>query len=211
LYIDTQLVSYCKTFSAAAESIPSNDAHYKARSKPPSLDQPNKEICMKTTTNSRNKNSRISISLTSLALAGALMATAVSAQAEEGDCFPMCAVAKPAVAESKEVAEPAPCGANANSGVASQIEELNDRVKPIKEIVGYVRSPQGLAMKLVNDHVVKIPAWVGYAIDPVGSLKSRAMDEVRTRAKAAVGLGKHENACPAIDPTLIPIDNDLTV
>jgi hypothetical protein len=166
---------------------------------------------MKTTTNSRTTHSRISISLTSLALAGVLMTTALSAHAEEGDCFPMCAAAKPAVTESKEVTGPAPCGANANGGVAGQIEELNDRVKPIKEIVGYVRSPQGLAMKLVNDHVVKIPAWVGYAIDPVGSLKSRAMDEVRTRAKAAVGLGKHENACPAIDPAMIPIDNDLTV
>jgi hypothetical protein len=166
---------------------------------------------MKSTTNSRTKSSLVS--LATLAIAGALMVTALSAHAEEGDCFPMCAAAKPAVTESKEAAAPAPapCGTNTSNGMVGQIEELNDRVKPLKEIVGYVRSPQGLAMKLVNDHVVKIPAWVGYAIDPVGSLKNRAMDEVRTRAKAAVGLGKHENACPAMDPTMIPIDNDLTV
>jgi hypothetical protein len=95
--------------------------------------------------------------------------------------------------------------------MVSQIEDLNDRVKPIKEIVGYVRSPQGLALKLVNDHVVKIPAWVGYAIDPVGSLKSRAMDEVRTRAKDAVGLNKPAAACPATDTNLMPLDRELTV
>jgi hypothetical protein len=56
-------------------------------------------------------------------------------------------------------------------------------VKPIKEIVGYVQSPQSLAMKLINDYVVKIPAWIGYIMDPVGSLKSRAMGEVRDFAK----------------------------
>jgi hypothetical protein len=166
---------------------------------------------MKSTKNSRTQSSLVS--LATLAIAGALMATALSAQAEEGDCFPMCAAAKPAVTDTKEVATPTPtpCGTNTSNGMVGQIEELNDRVKPIKQIVGYVRSPQGLAMKLVNDHVVKIPAWVGYAMDPVGSLKNRAIDEVRTRAKAAVGLGKHENACPAMAPTMIPIDNDLTV
>jgi hypothetical protein len=162
---------------------------------------------MTTKTNLRTTNALI--------LAGVLMAAAFSAQANEGDCFPMCEAAKPApiVAEvPAQSAEAAPCSTTAtNDGVVAQIESLNDRVKPIKEIVGYVRSPQGLAMKLVNDHVVKIPAWVGYAIDPVGSLKNRAMDEVRTRAKDAVGLGKKPHACPAADPALIPIDHDLTV
>ncbi len=72
----------------------------------------------------------------------------------------------------------------------AQAESLNDQIKPVKELIGYVRSPQGLAIKLVNDHVVKIPAWVGYALDPVGSLKNKAMDEVKTRAKSAMGLDR---------------------
>jgi hypothetical protein len=58
---------------------------------------------------------------------------------------------------------------------------------------------------------VKIPAWVGYAMDPVGSLKNRAMDEVRTRAKSAIGLNRAPASCVAetaapTDAALIPID-----
>ncbi len=155
----------------------------------------------------------------SIAFASLLMTLTLSAHANgntnEGDCFPACTAEKPAVAEPT-VPEPiltdAPCAVDTNPrGMVGQIEDLNDRVKPIKEIVGYVRSPQGLALKLVNDHVVKIPPWVGYAIDPVGSLKSRAMDEVRTRAKDAVGLNKPAAACPAIDTNLMPLDRELTV
>ena len=79
-----------------------------------------------------------------------------------------------------------------------QADELNDRIKPIRDMVGYVRSPQGLAIKLVNDHVVSIPGWVGYAIDPVGSLKRRALEEVRDRARSAIGISK-EHDCRAAD------------
>ena len=71
-------------------------------------------------------------------------------------------------------------------------EDLNDKVKPIKDIVGYVRSPQGLAIKLVNDHIVKIPAWIGYAMDPLGSIKRQAFGKARSLAKDALSDG---NAC----------------
>ena len=138
--------------------------------------------------------------------------------ANDDACFPMCqgvgagAVAGAGAVPATEVEPPKPdaCGTESPS-LIKQAEQLNDRVKPIKEIIGYVRSPQGLAIKLVNDHVVKIPAWVGYAMDPVGSLKNRAMDEVRTRAKAAIGLNRVPTGCAAeistpIDAALIPID-----
>lgn len=150
--------------------------------------------------------------------------TAAMAQSHpaEGDCFPACptvetkAEAVATEAPAKTAAEnntPACAKQNTVQELAQSAEKLNDQIKPVKEIVGYVRSPQGLAIKLVNDHVVKIPAWVGYAVDPVGSLKSKAMDEVRTRAKSAIGLGKRE-ACVSeaaeapINVELLPLDTE---
>ncbi len=130
--------------------------------------------------------------------------------ANDDACFPMCQGTGAAQAAEIEPPKTDVCGSESSS-LIKQAEQLNDRVKPIKEIVGYVRSPQGLAIKLVNDHFVKIPAWVGYAMDPVGSLKNRAMDEVRTRAKSAIGLNRAPANCAAetatpIDAALIPID-----
>ncbi|MCY7388634.1 MAG: hypothetical protein LH481_11320, partial [Burkholderiales bacterium] len=49
-------------------------------------------------------------------------------------------------------------------------------------------------IKLVNDHIVKIPAWIGFAMDPVGSLKHMAIDEVRTRAKEII-VSNSGSAC----------------
>lgn len=132
--------------------------------------------------------------------------------ANDSACFPMCQSSAPAIEAEVEVKAPKADACNSqSSALIKQAEQLNDRVKPIKEIIGYVRSPQGLAIKLVNDHVVKIPAWVGYAMDPVGSLKNRAMDEVRTRAKTMVGLDRATTGCAPeaaapIDAALIPID-----
>ena len=134
----------------------------------------------------------------------------VPVNANDDACFPMCQ--STLAAEATEIEPPKVDACNSQSAsLIKQAEQLNDRVKPIKEIIGYVRSPQGLAIKLVNDHVVKIPAWVGYAMDPVGSLKNRAMDEVRTRAKTMVGLNRATTGCVAepaapIDAVLIPLD-----
>jgi hypothetical protein len=153
------------------------------------------------------------------------------AMAEDFDCFPMCqptpqtatAVAAPAEEGTstpddvaKVGAEPVPTACQAKPGIATsaqdtinKAEALNDKVKPVKEIVGYIRSPQGLAIKLVNDHVVKIPAWVGYAMDPIGSVKSKAMDKARDYAKAQLkAAAKEENACAISAPT--EHSNDLT-
>jgi hypothetical protein len=38
------------------------------------------------------------------------------------------------------------CGTGA--GLVKSAEDLNDKVKPLRDVVGYVRSPQGLAIKL---------------------------------------------------------------
>lgn len=127
------------------------------------------------------------------AAVGLLIFAASSAGAspndEGGDCFPDCPAAATTVQDNASACE---------MSLVRQADELNDRIKPIRDLVGYVRSPQGLAIKLVNDHVVSIPGWVGYAIDPVGSLKRRAMEEVRDRARSAIGISK-EHGCRAAD------------
>ena len=111
------------------------------------------------------------------------LAAHAGAESEGGDCFPLC----PQAVTNADAAEPVinVC----EFAMVRQADALNDQIKPIKEIVGYVRSPQGLAIKLVNDHVVKIPKWVGYAVDPVGSIKQRAMREVKDHAR---GSTRHE-------------------
>jgi hypothetical protein len=166
-----------------------------------------------------SKKSAIIIAPLVIAITASFVASSARAQdtqpqpvnANDSTCFPMCASSTPTV----EVETPKADACNSqSSSLIKQAEQLNDRAKPIKEIVGYVRSPQGLAIKLVNDHVVKIPAWVGYAMDPVGSLKNRAMDEVRTRAKTMVGLDRATANCAAqtaapIDAALIPIDTQV--
>jgi len=117
---------------------------------------------------------------------------------DASDCFPDC---QPVAADaaSDDVTQPAQAGVSLPCGsvLVQTAESLNDRIKPVKTLVGYVRSPQGLALKLVNDHVVKIPAWVGYAMDPVGSIKHKALDEARDYAKKAVGPGER-----CVAPTL---------
>lgn len=131
-----------------------------------------------------------------------LIAAAVlplSAAASEPECLANCEVIAPVVETA--------CG----SSVAARMEGLNDKVKPLKDIAGYVKSPQGLAVKLVNDHVVKIPAWVGYALDPVGSLKGRAMGEARDYVKAGIKANTPTCADPEVaplDPALIPFDTE---
>lgn len=127
----------------------------------------------------------------SLILAAVMTSLVCSrASAEDLECFPLCpdqtqAAEAQAAKDSAEA-----CG----NSLVEKAESLNNKLKPAKEIAGYIRSPQGLAMKLVNDHVVKIPAWVGYAVDPVGSLKNRAIGEVRTRVKEQLLPAR---SCPA--------------
>lgn len=145
-------------------------------------------------------------------LIAALFALPIAVMADEPDCFPMCA--EPAKAEimvdtkldiinivaPRETAAGDVASTSCDSGLIKRAEDLNAKVKPIRELVGYVRSPQGLAIKLVNDHIVKIPAWVGYAMDPIGSIKHRAIDEVRTQVKDAMVDGKDCAMAPAETP-----------
>lgn len=137
----------------------------------------------------------------------ALMGLSMAATASDWDCFPLCAAPKPAAVANLKTTDVVPAASaesihetaaitSCDSALMRAADELNDKVKPVRDVIGYVRSPQGLAIKLVNDHIVKIPAWIGYALDPLGSIKRQAMGEVRTRARDAMA---DENAC-AIAP-----------
>ncbi len=108
---------------------------------------------------------------------------APAALAQTFDCFPLCEVTPPI---GSRCAEGHPDTQGRPEGMIDQAEALNNQLKPIKEIVGFIRSPQSLAIKLVNDYIVKIPVWVGYAIDPVGSIKNKVMGEARDRVKLAL-------------------------
>ena len=147
---------------------------------------------------------------------GSLMVTLLglsltaTASAAEWDCFPLCAeptktetnldtAAEVTTVEVKldpvlitahrEASVGASPATSCDSALLKAADDINDKVKPIREIIGYVRSPQGLVIKLVNDHVVKIPAWIGYAIDPLGSLKHKVVNEVRAQARGAINGG----------------------
>lgn len=89
-------------------------------------------------------------------------------------------------------------GSNAknDSGLLHDVQELNEKTKPVRDVIGYIRSPQGIALKMVNDHLFTIPAWVGFVMDPVGTIKGRALGEVKNQLKDQVTIamkGSHSN------------------
>lgn len=136
-----------------------------------------------------------------------------SASADTYDCFPLCKPEPPAAPVPPQAADAKTTASNPNcpptqgmtmKSAIEQAEALNDQIKPIKEMVGYVQSPQGLVMKLINDYVVKIPAWIGFVMDPVGTLKNRAVGEARDYAKSelkkSVGADAAKEGSSAGDP-----------
>ncbi len=106
------------------------------------------------------------------------------------------AAAEPASAAPTETTEPIVISAKkCNSELVAKVDELNDRIKPVKDLIGYVHSPQSLALKVVNDHIVKIPSWVGFALDPVGTVKNKAIDMARDKARELAGIKKDDASC----------------
>ena len=144
-----------------------------------------------------NTRATLSSRIAVIAAAALTSMACTTAHAEDSDCFPLCPPTT--TSEVAETAKPqASCESSLLEKGAEKAESLNNKLKPAKEIAGYIRSPQGLAMKMVNDHVVKIPAWVGYAVDPVGSLKNRAIGEVRSRVKEQL-MPAHSCSAPAVE------------
>jgi hypothetical protein len=100
------------------------------------------------------------------------------------DCFPMC----PEPAASVPETAPNACA----FGVVREVARIDRDLEPLKKAVGAITNPTGFALEQVDKHVVHIPPWVGYAIDPRGALRSAVIKRARDEAKKAVGL---ENGC----------------
>ena len=96
-------------------------------------------------------------------------------------------------------------GKGAGERTVEQLESLNDQIWPVRDVIGYVKSPQSLVLKLVNDHVVTIPAWFGFLLDPIGTIRNKAMDEARNQARSTLKAALiPENRCaPEAPATLV--------
>ena len=104
------------------------------------------------------------------------------ADSDAADCFPLCAA--PVEAPAGKVANL--CEHRAVRAAA----RLDRKLAPVKEAVEIATNPTGFALRQVNEHVVRIPRWVGIAMDPRGYVKNRAIAYVRHEAKQAVGVEK---------------------
>jgi hypothetical protein len=121
----------------------------------------------------------------SLIACAALAALSSPAFAELEDCFPQCARPAPIVpAQSSE--------GLCQFGAVREAARIDHDLKPVKRVVGIVTNPTGFAIQQVNDHVVRIPPWVGYAVDPRGAIRAKVVDLARGQVKKAAGL---QNDC----------------
>jgi hypothetical protein len=99
-----------------------------------------------------------------------------------------------------------------------EVARLNNELKPVKELYAIATNPTGFALKQVNDHVIHIPKWVHYAMDPQGAIRAKLMDRARAELKKHVGL-KNECADELRAPseahevpeptTLLPLERDI--
>lgn len=143
-------------------------------------------------------NTRLIFAAVSIAVAGHAYADG------DGGCFPACATA-PVAAEAASATHnegPKLCSIPVVSEAMEAKAKFDEATKPIKEIVDIVQSPQGFLLKQVDAHVVKLPKWLPYALDPKGAVKARLITEVKSRTKEAVGLDK---ACVAPEPVETPV------
>ena len=129
--------------------------------------------------------------ITTLAASMLVLATTVArAQTEAYDCCPAC----PAAAEP-----PAAARDLCDYGAVRDAERVSEKLKPAREIYDIALNPTGFAMKMVDEHVVHIPKWVGIAMDPKGAARSYVIDRVRDAAKKQVGLARDCRAPEAND------------
>ena len=115
-----------------------------------------------------------------MALGATGLAAATLAHADAYDCFPECT---PAADEA-----PRPALHLCDYAAVREAARVNESLRPVKEAYEIVVNPTGYAIHLVDAHVVHIPKWVGFAMDPKGAIRAKAIAYVRDQAKANVGL-----------------------
>jgi hypothetical protein len=122
--------------------------------------------------------------------AGMLLGVAGTAAAHEtGDCFPLCAQAP--------LPEEPPVPLNlCEHAIVREGVRLEQKLRPVREVVNAVQDPAGFVIRQVSVHVVHIPAWVGYAIDPRGAVRAKVMGTLRDELKKSTGLA---NECRETD------------
>jgi len=101
----------------------------------------------------------------------------VHAESDAYDCFPGCAPEVPAA--TLDLCE---------VGAVREAARINESLRPAKEIYDIAVNPTGFAIRMVDEHVVHIPKWVGIAMDPKGAAKGYVIHYVRDAAKRQVGL-----------------------
>ena len=102
----------------------------------------------------------------------------VHAESEAYDCFPGCAPV-PAPATKIDLCQ---------VGAVREAARINEKLRPAKELYDIALNPTGFAIRMVDEHVVHIPKWVGIALDPKGAAKGYVINYVRDAAKREVGL-----------------------
>jgi len=129
------------------------------------------------------------IGLTVFSAAMLLGVAGTAAAHETGDCFPLCAEAP--------LPEEPPVPLNlCDVALVREGVRLEQKMRPVREVVDAVQNPTGFVIKQVSAHVVHIPAWVGYAIDPRGAVRAKVIETVRNEVKKSTGLA---NGCRDAD------------
>ena len=110
----------------------------------------------------------------------ALLFAAPASHADTYDCFPTC---------TKTSAPPADRIVNlCEHKAVREIARIDRDLKPVKDVYEIATNPTGFALKMVSEHVVPIPRWVGYAMDPQGAARAAVMKRARKELKKQVGL-----------------------
>lgn len=109
-----------------------------------------------------------------------LLCAAPTVYADSYDCFPAaCAHEAPAPEAKINLCE---------HKAVREVARLDRELKPVKDVYEIAANPTGYAIKLVSEHVVPIPPWVGFAMDPQGAVKAELMKRARKELKKQVGL-----------------------
>lgn len=86
-----------------------------------------------------------------------------------------------------------------------EVARIDRELAPLKEIYGIATNPTGYAIKVVSAQAgIKVPRWIGYAMDPQGAVRAKVMKEVRKELKRNVGLA-HDCAAE-IDAAAVPVE-----
>jgi hypothetical protein len=114
-----------------------------------------------------------------------LVTAATGASADAIDCFPMACASEQPPERALNLCE---------HEAVREVARIDAKLKPAKDLYELATNPTGFAIRMVNRHVIHIPKWVGFAMDPQGYVRGEAMSYVRRELKRQVGL---EAACAA--------------